>query len=92
MAWNETTQEQYRRQTDRNEMGLISMTEILRPDTVPRPAPATRRHVVQEHSRTNRDDPRGRCCGSLGSQFKETSRLLPLHPGGRSECRRAKLR
>lgn len=41
-------------------MWISFTTEILQPDTVPRPAPATRRHMVQEHLLTHRDDPRGR--------------------------------
>ena len=37
------------------QLGLIYMTEILQPYTVPRPSPATRRESFQEHSRTHRD-------------------------------------
>ena len=40
--------------------GLIYMTEVLQPYTVPRPRPATRRDSFQEHSRTHRDGSRSR--------------------------------
>ena len=36
------------------------MLTISQPYSVPRPAPATRRHVVRAHPRMHRDNPRGR--------------------------------